>query len=1451
MDTANDWWEVGCLSGGGETGQLLRAIDWGASPLGSSDGWPRSLKTAVRIMLTSRQPMFVWWGEELINLYNDAYRSILGGKHPWALGRPASEVWREIWDQVGPRAASAMTGDEGTYDESLLLIMERNGYPEETYYTFSYSPVPEDSGGAGGIICANTEDTRRIVGERQLALMRDLAARTADARSPEEVCERAASAMLEQPRDLPIAMVYLADAEMRRAELACASGIARGEAAAPESIDLEVLGGWPIAEAIRTNRAVVVDDLEAVFGVLPTGAWDRPPLRAVVAPIAASTPAGRPGVLIAGLNPFRLFDDDYRGFIGLVAGQIGAAIAHAQAYEDERRRAESLAELDRAKTTFFSNVSHEFRTPLTLMIGPVEDTLADANAPLPLAHRDRIEIVHRNALRLLKLVNTLLDFSRIEAGRVQAVYEPTDLPSLTEDLASVFRSAVERAGMELVVDCPPMTEPAFVDRDMWEKIVLNLVSNAFKFTMEGRICVSLRANRGEIRLEVSDTGTGIPAEELPRLFERFHRVEGARGRTHEGTGIGLALVQELARLHGGRVEVASEPGTGSTFLVTIPAGREHLPADRIGGTRSLASTAMGAMPYVEEAMRWLPDRAPGPSGPEDRAGLLRSEATRSASPGADRPRILLADDNADMREYLARLLGERYEVESVADGERALQAIRQRPPELIITDVMMPRLDGFGLVRELRAEPSTAPIPILLLSARAGEEARVEGLRSGADDYLTKPFGARELLARVSGHIELSRVRRAAARRERELRAEAEAILESITDGFLALDRDWRITYLNAEAERINGRPREELLGRNHWDEFPAASGSIVDRELRRAVAEQVSVAFENRYEPWGRWFDVRAYPSRDGGLAVYFRDITEAKRARLHEQLLAEASAAFASSLNYRETLRTVAGRIVLDLADLCAIDVASRDGTLQRIAWAYTGAGAEGHVREIERCVPTYSQQDHPIVQAMASGQTELIVPISESWICSMALDGAQLEAMRSLGIRSAIVAPIAAGGKVLGALTLLDHDHSGRCHDELDRRVAEELARRVGLAIENATLYQSAQDARAEAESASRMKDEFLATLSHELRTPLSAIVGWSRLLRSGKLGADDVEQGLDAIDRNARIQAQLIEDLLDLSRIIAGTLRLDIQRVGLPEVIDAALATVQPAAEAKGVRVVKVLDSLAGPVAGDPARLQQVVWNLLSNAVKFTPKGGRIQVLLERVNSHVEIAVIDTGIGIRPEFLPYVFDRFRQADGTTTRRHGGLGLGLAIVKQLVEMHGGSVRAKSPGEGLGSSFVVSLPLLIVHDEKDGRRVHPKEPAAGELDCTDLLLDGVSVLVVDDEPDARELIRRVLAGSGARVVVAGSASEALDQIEEGQFDLLVSDIGLPETDGYDLIRQVRARGIPARDLPAAALTAFARSEDRRRALLAGFQVHVSKPVDPDELVAVVASLVGRTGGG
>lgn len=723
--------DVAFLDGGGELGALMRAHDWTATPLGAPGSWPSSLKTAVRIMLTSQQPFWIGYGPELTYLYNDAYKSIIGGKHPWALGRPFKEVWSEIWDVVGPLGAHVMQHDEGTYSEAQLLIMERHGYQEETHYTFSYSPVPGEDGRPAGIICANADVTLRVIGERQLALLRELAARTAAARSWQDACTLAADSLATDARDLPFAMIYV------RAEgawsLAATSGIDHARATAL---------GLDVNLEAKQTRLIALDDDRVT---LPRGAWTQPPTQAAVLPIAASGQTGRVGALIVGLNPFRKFDDNYRSFLELVAGQIAAALANAQAYEEERQRAEALAEVDKAKTAFFSNVSHEFRTPLTLMLGPVEDMLAKpAEGELPETHA-LLEVVHRNGQRLLKLVNTLLDFARIEAGRTQASYEPTELGSLTAELASSFRSACERAGLRLDVDCPPTAEAGYVDREMWEKIVLNLMSNAFKYTLSGGIRVHLHEIPDTFELSVQDSGIGIPAEHLPRVFERFQRVEGARGRSHEGSGIGLALVQELVKLHGGSISVTSEAGVGSTFTVTIPKTSAHLPAERIAAGRSGASTTVQAGAYVDEALSWLPQ-----------AGTQAPHSQRSTQ------RILLIDDNADLREYARRLLAELYEVEAVVDGEAALASARRRRPDLIVSDVMMPRLDGFGLLRALRADPELRTVPIILVSARAGEEARVEGLGSGADDYLVKPFSARELQVRAGALLRSAAIRREA-----------------------------------------------------------------------------------------------------------------------------------------------------------------------------------------------------------------------------------------------------------------------------------------------------------------------------------------------------------------------------------------------------------------------------------------------------------------------------------------------------------------------------------------------------------------------------------------------------------------------------------------------------------------------------------------------------------------
>ncbi len=540
-------------------------------------------------------------------------------------------------------------------------------------------------------------------------------------------------------------------------------------------------------------------------------------------------------IIDASLMPVK----DEQGNVVFITAE-GRDITEKKAHEREiARQREELAQLDKLKTQFFANISHEFRTPLTLMMGPLDDALADRQG-LSADNRERLMLARRNSARLLKLVNTLLDFSRMEAGRVAASYEPVDLSALTSELASVFRAAVERAGVQLVIDCPPLPEPVYVDREMWEKVVLNLLSNAFKFTFEGEIEVSLRPVGSSAEMTVRDTGTGIPPEELPRLFERFHRVKGARGRSYEGSGIGLALVQDLVKLHGGSVRVESKVDAGSSIIVSLPMGKAHLPQERIQAERSMTSTALTADVYLSEAEHWLPNEAVlmGDALP----AALEPQAPSIALPHAQRELVIVADDNADMREYVSRLLADEYRVLAVEDGQQAVEATREHHPALLLTDVMMPRLDGFAALQAIRNDPAISTTPVILLSARAGEESRMEGLEAGADDYLVKPFTARELVARVTTHVKIARVRRDAERARRLY----DTILSNTPDLAYVFDLDHRFIYANKALLAMWGRSLEDSIGKNCLElGYEPWHAAMHDREIEQVIATRKPIRGE------------------------------------------------------------------------------------------------------------------------------------------------------------------------------------------------------------------------------------------------------------------------------------------------------------------------------------------------------------------------------------------------------------------------------------------------------------------------------------------------------------------------------------------------------------------------------------------------------------------------------
>jgi signal transduction histidine kinase/CheY-like chemotaxis protein len=915
------------LSGGhtgtmqpGTMSELISSYDWSRTPLGHVASWPDSLKAAVRILVTSRFPMWMAWGPQLTILYNDAYaRVTLGKKHPSALGKPATEVWPEIWPDIGPRIERVMRTGQASWDETLGLVLERSGFPEETYHTFSYSPLAGADGTIEGMLCVVMEDTLRVRGERQLSSLSTLAGALVDANTKKEVFAAIEGGLADQ-KDIPFALVYWFEDGGPTLCLVAQSGITPGHSAAPHEMDSEsVSAPWPVHMLFETNRLITLDDLGDRFPDLPVGPWNKPPSQARLVPIVRRGQEKPAGVFIAALNPYRQFDSSYAGFLDLAAGQISASITNAEAYETEKRRAEELTDLDRAKTAFFSNVSHELRTPLTLILGPIEDALLDNSTP----SAESLQMLHRNALRLLKLVNGLLDFVRIEVGRMQATYQPTDLSVLTTQLASVFRSAVERAGLKLVVECPPLPEPVYVDRDMWEKIILNLLSNALKATFYGEIQISISAEENGALVTIRDTGTGVPEQELPYLFERFRRIEGAHRRSHEGSGIGLALVHELVEMHGGSIEVESTLDVGTEFKVHMPFGHEHLKQGHVALDAGSPLIVQGsAIAYVQEALGWLPGHDQLQN--EITSSVARDEGEQHLSTA--RPLVLLVDDNSDMREYVRSLLAVRFDVVGASNGRAALEQIQLRTPDLVLTDVMMPEMDGFALLQALRENPATALIPIIMLSALAGEEARIEGVESGADDYLTKPFTARELIARVDAQLKMARMRTEAAEQKAALTHEidrarqiAGEALEHVPIAFCTMDDEFRITYMNAAAAQLGARSGKSLVGATLWDLYPEVIGTEVEANVRQAMEQRVPMEFEQFFTgPEGEaWFKFDVYPQPGEGIILYCRNTTETRKAeqalRRSEQLAAAGRLAASIAHEINNPLEAVTNLLFL----------------------------------------------------------------------------------------------------------------------------------------------------------------------------------------------------------------------------------------------------------------------------------------------------------------------------------------------------------------------------------------------------------------------------------------------------------------------------------------------------------------------------------------------------------
>jgi len=1038
------------LQSEGEMALQFSRFDWGAHPLGPLEAWPQSLKTAVSLILNSRHPMWIGWGREMSFLYNDAYLHVLGlEKHPWALGRPASEVWAEIWDVCGPLADKVFDDGEASFVDDVRLLMSRGDFLEETFYSFSYSPIRDEFGAVAGLFCPSNDVTSKAVGARRSRTLSELVANALIQKSTAAACASAAATLAKNVNEVPFASLYLVEGEVCRLEQTVALPN-DDDRLSPRSFSLDRASGLDrasrhvaaaVASVVREGRAKRLS-LPRI-PELPMSPDGRPVVEAIVLPMAGRAQTRPLGALVAAINPTRPFDEEYRAFYELVASNIGTAIQNARAAEEEQKRIEMLAEMDRAKTAFFSNVSHEFRTPLTLMLG----LLSQLSQTEDDRQRTLVGNARRNALRLLKLVNTLLEFSRLEAGRNDASFAATDLAALTRDIASSFRSAIETAGLRFVIETD-LREPVFVDPSMWERILLNLLSNALKFTFEGEIRVRLCRDENAAVLSVSDSGVGIAAKELPQLFERFHRVRGATSRTHEGTGIGLALVRDLATLHGGVVEVESVEGEGTTFRVRIPLGSAHLDAAKI--------SSRDATTYASAVEQYLAD--------------VESTVTHVGNPAlvpltaGTRDRILLADDNADLREYVGGILSGRYDVTAVKNGREALTAAQTGSYQLIVSDVMMPEMDGFELLQAVRADERLAATPFIMLSARAGEEASLEGLLEGADDYIVKPFSADELLARVYAQINAAAIRERATSDLRASEERFRTLAASLPYIVFEADASGDALFLSDEYTSYTGLAPESGYGAG-WTQVIHPDDLLLT-ESKWAAAMRSGEPFSDqlrlrRHDGTYRFFMARALPQTgaDGTVTRWvgtLTDVHDQRQAAREREFLLRASEILARPIGLEATLSAIARFTVPEVADWCQIDLRTDDGRIKTVAMAHCDPDKDELAQHFVGRIHLNPRADHGSPYVIRTGIPELIEVVPPEIIDPTVGDTREADTYRELGVHSHLVVPLLAEGETLGIIAVV-YGPSRRRYSRDDVPMLEELGRRAGLAIHKARLFE----------------------------------------------------------------------------------------------------------------------------------------------------------------------------------------------------------------------------------------------------------------------------------------------------------------------------------------------------------------------------------------------------------
>lgn len=1035
-----------------EMGKLMLSRDWSDSSLGPMEEWPSSLTTALNIMFNSGYPMFVWWGPELIMFHNDAYIPVLGEKHPHALGESAREVWAELWGQIGKAVEDVFKGKR--FDaRDLLMLLNRKGFLEETYWTFSYSPFLNDSGTIGGLFCACNEETDKIIRQRRLKTLNELSSLSTEYKSMAEIYSVLSAKIGETHNDVGFTAFYQID-RSNKAKLLSYSGIKPGKDLFPYLLSLETdEPSW--VQGLNTNEIRVVSGFRSALASVLNHSLSVDSM--AIIPIQRSGKNELEGFLICGISPYLEFNEEYRSFFKLISSQVSTTIADVRSYEEERKRVEKLQELDRAKTTFFSNISHEFRTPLTLILAPVEDLMSQVGDRSDLSgFKEQLKMIQRNGIMLQKLVNTLLDFSKIEARKTTASFELTDISSFSGLIASSFETVIQKAGLEFTISTEEISQEVYVDREMWEKIILNLLSNALKFTFKGKISLEVRSRGKQVELRVTDTGVGISEAHQKHIFDRFYRIEGTPSRSFEGSGIGLSLVRELVRFHGGKITVESTLGQGSSFIISLPTGKRHLDEKYLvnAGSKTYRSEVSS---FVNETLRWAIN------GDTDQEPV--------STPTTKSDRILVVDDSPDMRNYLKGLLEKHFEVILAEDGISAQKQLTEAMPNLVLTDVMMPGMDGFELLNYIKHSAQMKHLPVILLSARAGEESQIDALDSGADDFLVKPFSSRQLIARIRAQLKIAATKHHSETQLTRLFMQAPVAM------CILRGPKFVVEVANDQILQLWGKSREEVLNLPVFTGIPEARDQGYEELLEkvymggeRFIANELPLRLTRQGKTETIHVKLIYEPLRDEngsitGIMAMADDVTAQVTIREHireseaqQRFLSSATKILSETLDYDNMLKALAKVAVPKLGDFCILDLLVSDVEIKRIAWAVADPGKQKVFDEVVEVSSIMDLENHPVSRVIQSGKTELLDHIDETLLKQIA-SGDYISFLKSLDIHSMLIVPLAFGETPFGAIKFCI-SNTERSFNKADVNLAEELSKRVSIAIHNANMYEQAQ-------------------------------------------------------------------------------------------------------------------------------------------------------------------------------------------------------------------------------------------------------------------------------------------------------------------------------------------------------------------------------------------------------